>query len=86
MYKEFNSDYIHKYDLLHNHLNLLMHEALKMQPLTTFFEHQNVSTRIASLFLELIDRQFPVDTQRMFTLRTPKQYAELLSIHVNHLN
>jgi len=86
MFKEFHSDYIHKYDLLRNHLNLLMHEALKMQPLTTFFEHQNASTRIASLFLELIDRQFPVDTQRMFTLRTPKQYAELLSIHVNHLN
>ena len=86
MYKEFHSDYINKFDLLRNHLNVLMHEALKMQPLTTYFEHQNASTRIASLFLELLDRQFPVDPQRPLVLRTPNQYAELLSIHVNHLN
>ena len=76
MYKEFNSDYIHKFDLLRNHLNVLMHEALKMQPLTTYFEHQNASTRISSLFLELLDRQFPVDQQRPLALRTPNQYAD----------
>jgi AraC family transcriptional activator of pobA len=86
MYKEFHSDYVHKFELLRNHLNVLMHEALKMQPMTSYFEHQNAATRIASLFLELVDRQFPADAQRPFTLRTPKQYAELLSIHVNHLN
>jgi AraC-like DNA-binding protein len=63
-----------------------MHEALKLQPLNNYVEHQNASTRIASLFLELLDRQFPVDLQRPLTLRTPKQYAEQLSIHVNHLN
>jgi AraC family transcriptional regulator, transcriptional activator of pobA len=86
MYREFNSDYIHKFDLLRNHLNVLMHEALKLQPLNNYVEHQNASTRIASLFLELLDRQFPVDLQRPLTLRVPKQYAEQLSIHVNHLN
>ena len=86
MYKEFNSDYVHKFDLLRNHLNVLMHEALKMQPLTTYFEHQNAASRIASLFMELLDRQFPVDPQRPLTLRTPNQYADLLSVHVNHLN
>jgi len=86
MYKEFHSDYVYKYDLLRNHLNVLMHEAVKMQPLTNYFSNQNASTRIASLFLELLDRQFPVDPQRPLTLRTPNQYAELLSIHVNHLN
>jgi AraC-like DNA-binding protein len=86
MYREFNSDYIHKFDLLRNHLHVLMHEALKLQPLNNYVEHQNASTRITSLFLELMDRQFPVDLQRPLILRTPKQYAERLSIHVNHLN
>jgi AraC family transcriptional regulator, transcriptional activator of pobA len=86
MYREFHSDYIYKFDLLRNHLHVLMHEALKLQPLNNFVEHQNASTRIASLFLELLDRQFPVDLQKPFTLRTPKQYAEQLSVHVNHLN
>ena len=86
MYREYHSDYIYKFDLLRNHLNVLMHEAVKMQPLNNYIEPQNASTRIASLFLELLDRQFPVDLQRPFSLRTPNQYAEQLSIHVNHLN
>jgi len=86
MYKEFHSDYVHKYDLLRNHLNVLMHEAVKMQPMVNYVEHQNASTRIASLFLELLDRQFPVDPRRPLTFRTPGQYAEQLSVHVNHLN
>jgi AraC family transcriptional activator of pobA len=86
MYREFHSDYVNKFDLLRNHLNVLMHEAVKMQPLTNYAEHKNASSRIADLFLELLNRQFPVDLQRPFTLRTPYQYAERLSIHVNHLN
>ncbi|GLU51284.1 helix-turn-helix domain-containing protein [Dyadobacter frigoris] len=86
MHKEFHSDYVHKFELLRNHLNVLMHEAIKMQPVTNYLENQNASTRISSLFLELLDRQFPVDLQRPLTLRAPNQYAELLSVHVNHLN
>ncbi|WP_229253830.1 AraC family transcriptional regulator [Dyadobacter sp. NIV53] len=86
MHKGFHSEYMHKFDLLRNHLHILMHEAVKMQPLTSCIEPQNASTRIASLFLELLDRQFPVDLQRTLTIRTPNQFAEQLSIHVNHLN
>lgn len=86
MHKEFHSAYVHKYDLLRNHLNLLIHEALKMQPMTYHAEQHNASSRIASLFLELLDRQFPVDMQRPLALRTPNQYADRLSVHVNHLN
>ncbi len=86
MFREFHSDYLYKFALLRNHLHILMHEALKLQPLNNYVAHQNASTRIAALFLELLDRQFPVDQQNPFTLRTPKQYAEQLSVHVNHLN
>ena len=86
MHKEFHSSYVHKYDLLRNHLNVLMHEAFKMQPLTNRVEPHNASSRIASLFLELLDRQFPVDMQRPLALRTPNQYADRLAVHVNHLN
>ena len=32
MVREFASAYIYKYDLLRNHVNLILHEALKMQP------------------------------------------------------
>lgn len=87
MLREFNSGYIHKYDLLRNHVNLLLHEAMKMQPLVSYFKHQNASERISSMFLELLERQFPVDSpQYALKLKSANDYAEHLSVHVNHLN
>ena len=87
MLKEFNSDYIHKFDLLRSHLNLLLHEAMKMQPSLSYFKHQNASERIAFLLLKLLDRQFPIDSPQFFLkLKTATDYAEHLSVHVNHLN
>lgn len=87
MRREFNSDYIHRYDLLRNHVHLLLHEAMKMQPVENYFKHQNAAARIASMFLELLERQFPIDSpQYALKLRTANDYAEQLSVHVNHLN
>lgn len=35
----------------------------------------------------MLERQFPVEPLRQrLTLRTPKDYAERLAVHVNHLN
>ncbi len=87
MLREFSSEYLHKYELIRNYVNLLLHEALKLQPNGTYYKHKNASTRLANLFIELLNRQFPVDTpQEPLKLRTPAQYAERLSVHVNHLN
>ncbi|HEY0611656.1 MAG TPA: helix-turn-helix domain-containing protein, partial [Chitinophaga sp.] len=84
---EIKSDYIYKYDLLRNHLNLLIHEALKMRPDAIGIRQQNASERITSLFLELLERQFPIDApERSLKLRTAGDYAKALAIHVNHLN
>jgi AraC-like DNA-binding protein len=43
--------------------------------------------RVASLFTELLERQFPIEsvTQSM-KLRSPTEFALQLSVHVNHLN
>jgi AraC family transcriptional activator of pobA len=87
MLAEIDTDYIYKYDLLRNYLNLIIHEALKMQPNETSFKHKNASKRIASLFLELLERQFPIDTpQHALKLKTASDYAKALAVHVNHLN
>lgn len=87
MMSEIRSDYIHKYDLLRNYVHLLLHEAMKMQPASNFEQHVNASGRIATLFLELLERQFPIDSQeRSLQLRTAKDFAQHLSVHVNHLN
>jgi AraC family transcriptional regulator, transcriptional activator of pobA len=47
---------------------------------------RRASGRISSAFLELLDQQFPVDSQHPIRLRYASQFADRLSIHVNHLN
>ncbi|CAN5759059.1 response regulator transcription factor [soil metagenome] len=87
MFEEISNDYIYKYDLLRNYVNIIIHEALKMQPNTNYFKHHNASERIATLFIELLDRQFPVDSPKAaLKLKTANDFAVNLSVHVNHLN
>ena len=82
-----NSDYLYKYELLRTYLNLVIHEALQMRPIESSHQPKNASERIASLFLELLERQFPIDSpSQALKLKSAKDYAEALSVHVNHLN
>jgi len=87
MITEQNSEYYFKDDLIRNYINLIIHEALKMQPSRNFIKYHNASARIASLFLELLEKQFPIEsTNHPLILRTAQDFARNLSIHVNHLN
>lgn len=87
MQQEMASSYLYKYDLLYNYVSILIHEALKMQPADTYFKHQNASSRIASLFVDLLERQFPIDSpDQTLQLKTAADYARQLAVHVNHLN
>jgi len=87
MYKEMYSDYAFKYDLLRNYLLELIHYGQKLQPATALYSTRNASTRVASLFIELLERQFPIESPRQqLKLRTAKDYADRLAVHVNHLN
>jgi AraC family transcriptional regulator, transcriptional activator of pobA len=87
MRTEMESDYIHKHDLLRTYVNLIIHEGLKMQPSGVQTAHINGSSRIAGLFIDLLERQFPIDSpENKLELRTAKDYAVRLSVHVNHLN
>ena len=88
MFDEINSDYIHKYDVLKTFVLELIHFAMKMQPGSNLVQHhKNASERISTLFLELLERQFPIDdNHQTISLRSPSDYARQLNIHVNHLN
>src|SRR5690606_10702081 len=47
----------------------------------------NASQRIVSLFMELLGRQYPIESpQQRIQLDTPKDFADHMSIHTNHLN
>ncbi|HWB91576.1 MAG TPA: helix-turn-helix transcriptional regulator [Puia sp.] len=88
MLHEIGSDYVYKYDVLRTLVFELVHLALKMQPAaSSIYANSNASVRISSLFMELLERQFPVESPaQQITLRSPKHFATQLSVHVNHLN
>ncbi|MEJ7737241.1 MAG: helix-turn-helix transcriptional regulator [Chitinophagaceae bacterium] len=87
MFEEIDSDYAYKYDVLRNLVFELIHAALRMQPATTLYFNQNASTRVSSLFMELLERQFPIESQlQRINLRSASDFANQLAVHVNHLN
>ena len=87
MHKELSADYKYKYDLLRNLVLELIHYGQKLQPLSALSAALNASERISSLFIELLERQFPLESSHQrLSLRTPKDYADRLAVHVNHLN
>ncbi len=87
MQKEIASDYAYKYDLLRNYVLELIHYGQKLQPATVSHPSQNAATRIIPLFVELLERQFPIESSsQKLKLRTAKDYADRLAVHVNHLN
>lgn len=87
MHKELSSNYAYKYDLIRNYLLELIHYGQKLQPLTTLYSSHNASARVSSLFIELLERQFPIESpHQKLSMRTAKDYADRLAVHVNHLN
>ncbi len=88
MAKEFNSDYKYKYDAIRNQIFELLHFGLKMHPSDNLEKPTiNAAQRIFTLFLELLERQFPIDdSHRMVSFRAASDFANQLNVHVNHLN
>ena len=87
MHREVASDYAYKYDLLRNFVVELIHYGQKLQPITAMYPAHTASARVSSLFAELLERQFPIESpHQRLSMRTAGQYAGRLSVHVNHLN
>ncbi|GAB3275043.1 response regulator transcription factor [Larkinella harenae] len=88
MLREIQGNYAYKYDLLRNLLMEVIHEAQKRQPAPgNSLTASKASERIAALFVDLLERQFPIDLSlQAIVLRTPAAFATQLNIHVNHLN
>jgi AraC-like DNA-binding protein len=87
MLVEQNTDYAFKRELIRNYLNLIIHEAIKMQPAEAQANGKGAAERITTVFLELLERQFPIEnTERPLELRTAQDFAKNLHVHVNYLN
>ncbi|MCF1192224.1 helix-turn-helix domain-containing protein [Mangrovimonas sp. AS39] len=87
MMEEQEGEYAFKDDLMRNYIQLMLHEAMKMEPSDNYEQHGNAASRLTSVFLELLERQFPIETaEAPLKLTTAQQYADRLSVHVNYLN
>jgi AraC family transcriptional regulator, transcriptional activator of pobA len=84
---ELSSDYAFKYDLLRNYVVELIHAGQKLKPMESTASTTNAASRISSLFIELLERQFPIESDaQVIQLKTPIDFAKALGIHINHLN
>lgn len=84
---DFNSEYVYKYDSIKHHVSLLIHEGMKIQPVSGRGQRHNAAFRITGLFLNLLEKQFPIETpQQPLKLKKPGDFASELAVHVNHLN
>lgn len=84
---ELSSDYAFKYDLLRNYVLELIHTGQKLKPIESTDSTTNAASRISSLFIELLERQFPIESDaQVIQLKAPIDFAKTLGIHINHLN
>lgn len=87
MITEQESDYVYKDELIRNYISLIINESLKMEPSENYEQNKNASSRLSSVFLELLERQFPIETTaNPLQLKTAQHYAQHLNVHVNYLN
>lgn len=82
-----STDYLYKDDLMRNYIQLIIHEALHMRPTEHFLQFSSASLRITTQFMELLERQFPIENiNEPLKLKTAQDYASQLFIHANCLN
>jgi AraC family transcriptional regulator, transcriptional activator of pobA len=87
MLAEQHSDYVYKDDLVRSYLHLIIQEALKMKPQDHLMQYKNAASRIAFLFLDLLEQQFPIENSNQpLKRRTAQDFAHQLNVHVNYLN
>lgn len=87
MMDDMNSDYMYKHDLMRAYITEITHFALKSNPCESTYQHPDSKSRLSSIFNELLERQFPIETpSQRCNLRSAKDFADELAIHVNYLN
>ncbi|WP_052496520.1 helix-turn-helix domain-containing protein [Pedobacter lusitanus] len=87
MTDELKSDYEYKFEVIRSLLKLIIHQGIKIQADYNIISQKDLSDRITPMFMELLERQFPVDSPgNPLKIKTASEFASQLNIHVNHLN
>lgn len=83
MLEEIASNHQQKWAILRAYTHLIMYKVMAMQPATDYTTNTTNAERIVALFLTLLNQRFSLEEP---SLKTAKDYAFQLSVHVNHLN
>ncbi|MEH6305546.1 helix-turn-helix transcriptional regulator [Olivibacter sp. CPCC 100613] len=88
MDQAFRSDYQHKYDKIRNLIFEVLHSANEVSTNEIRInKHDAAASRITRSFLELLERQFPIEMKnQQVLLRNAADFAHTLAIHENYLN
>jgi AraC family transcriptional activator of pobA len=91
LFKQLVCEYQSESDLksfsIQNYMNLLIYKGLEMDPLFMQAADQNAAARITAKFLDLLEKQYPLTSpDQPLVLKKPKDFADKLAVHVNHLN
>lgn len=87
MYGEIDTSYIYKYELIRSYLNQLLFLAMKLGPDNSHLQYADAGRRITARFIEMLERQFLIEfSSERLLLRTAKDFADKLAVHVNYLN
>jgi AraC family transcriptional activator of pobA len=82
-----SGDYPYKGEMIRSCIELIIHEALRIQPSQNVSQFKNAATRITHLFMDLLERQFPIErSAEPLRLRTAQDFAAGLAVHINYLN
>jgi len=87
MMEEDKNNYQHKYELILNYLQLIIHTAKKIRAEEVIVNKPlGPAAHITSQFLELLEKEFSTLNDGMLTLKSAGDYANDIFIHVNGLN
>lgn len=79
--------YESKYDLIRNTISELLHFACHLNPASERVHTFNSHERLVTIFIELLDRQFPANSgTKSNMIRKASEFAKILNVHVNYLN
>ncbi|WP_306619402.1 helix-turn-helix transcriptional regulator [Chryseobacterium ginsenosidimutans] len=83
--RQSNSDF--KENLQRTYLLEIIFNAQKLAPASSFVKTNNTTEVIACSFIRLLESQFPIESpQNEIKFKTPKDFADGLSLHPNYLN
>jgi len=76
-----------KDNLQRTYLLEIIFNAQKIEPVSSFIKTNNTTEVIACSFIRLLESQFPIESpQDTIKFKTPKDFADGLSLHPNYLN